>query len=1071
MVPEKGEFTNESLPEIFNQISDNYDTGKLILYSGNERKTIAFDKGKITFESSGRSRRQNIGRLLVGKGKVTQEQLLEALDEQQATGGLIGKIFVQKEYVSEEVIQEILKYQLEEDLFEVFAWNNGRYEFYEEENPYEENPDNTMTITLDIKEYLSEVSEKGRELNAFIEKLGSTKKIFVQNPEFVNAWKEHGPDENQVKVLELADGTRNIEDVVVESYFGKIKTIAFIVYCLENQILQEVAFDTLKAEADQAYEAKEFTSLLARKLGAILVNPDLSDEDRIEYKRRAQNVISTLNDAEAELISSRIGIEPVKLKPPVPDTAAKKKKMIIAAVAVLLVVIGGVAAFFVIRGRSAQTVNRKIQKAAAGGNKDPGGAVEKLQKLMAMIPGRYKQKVQGKIDGFKKRIAKEIHKAEGEADKAVKQGNYVRANRLLSTAIRRFKLHGNVTKLMLKVDNVRNLIKKKQKQEEGRAYQNFLKDLQTALEEGKLTDLRRKATRSRFSKKEEVAALVDKVKGIEKEVASLIEEGNRLLKSSTPLAAEKPLKKAIKKGGDLPAVQKAGKLIKEISEKLKQGWDDFSSARNEMSKGDQELYQKKLTVIAETYPGTDLCDQVVKEKKRVETYIRGAADLFRKIASADSVAGFLLKKKLLLEYPLSKEARKTKAVVTLRIFPYGAFVSVNKTRRSDTVLKLEYSLTDLSYSIHVSKKGFQPWKKDMLLEKQDSPESICILKKIPCWTKKNKKPSGISPIFYGNRLLVSQGGKVICLDQNTGSLMWMFQVNVSKPFILKPDGRRFIVSNPDFWDVKAAPLICGEDLIFSSLNSQVVRVSLRDGSQKWKYVTPFPVTRKTVYATVALKNNKPYICVVDDGGHFACIDFQTGKKAFTEKLSGFPLAQPVVMKSNVYVVDCSGRLSCFNLLREKCTAQIDLRDLETMKRVDMFAQDKCIIIRKDRYLKKITTQGKTLLETEISNPVIFTDKKDKALFLAGKNIQIVDLKSFKSKAISIPTFLRVTAIAAANSEGVCVCAPDYGLVLLSLTDGTIRCGYDFAADAGVIGTFSGKTLAVTDPSGQITLFK
>ena len=251
MFPPKGEFKNEDLPNIFQQIAEDYDTGKLRLYTGNSAKTLTFEKGKLTFGSSGQTRHRNLGRLLVGKGKITQEQLLEVLDEQQSNGGLFGKILVQKEIVTQEEINEILKYQLEENLFEVFSWDNGKYEFSEEDAPYAENPENSLTITLDIKEYLQEVSEKGRELNEFIKKIGSTKKIFRKNEEYVAAWKEHNPDENQVRLLELFDGEHNVEDIVAESYFGKIKTIAFICYCLENQIISEYPFEELKKEAEK----------------------------------------------------------------------------------------------------------------------------------------------------------------------------------------------------------------------------------------------------------------------------------------------------------------------------------------------------------------------------------------------------------------------------------------------------------------------------------------------------------------------------------------------------------------------------------------------------------------------------------------------------------------------------------------------------------------------------------------------------------------------------------------------------------------------------------------------------
>lgn len=52
---------------------------------------------------------KSLGELLVHAGKVTKEQLEEALGEQKTTGEPLGKVLVRKLYVKEEDIMEVLK--------------------------------------------------------------------------------------------------------------------------------------------------------------------------------------------------------------------------------------------------------------------------------------------------------------------------------------------------------------------------------------------------------------------------------------------------------------------------------------------------------------------------------------------------------------------------------------------------------------------------------------------------------------------------------------------------------------------------------------------------------------------------------------------------------------------------------------------------------------------------------------------------------------------------------------------------------------------------------------------------
>ncbi|GEM_PF-6316122 len=66
---------------------------------------IGFKKGDTIAE------RYELGQLLIMKGMISQQQLEEALSEQQKTKKFLGEILVEKGFVSKEILLECLTEQ------------------------------------------------------------------------------------------------------------------------------------------------------------------------------------------------------------------------------------------------------------------------------------------------------------------------------------------------------------------------------------------------------------------------------------------------------------------------------------------------------------------------------------------------------------------------------------------------------------------------------------------------------------------------------------------------------------------------------------------------------------------------------------------------------------------------------------------------------------------------------------------------------------------------------------------------------------------------------------------------
>ncbi len=93
-----------------------------------EGNIVAFDTKKLIETTKGMEI-DRIGKILVKKGLLNEEQLQDALLEQEKSKKKLGNILVIKGYIDVEVMKEILQNRMIEILVKVFSWRFGYYSF------------------------------------------------------------------------------------------------------------------------------------------------------------------------------------------------------------------------------------------------------------------------------------------------------------------------------------------------------------------------------------------------------------------------------------------------------------------------------------------------------------------------------------------------------------------------------------------------------------------------------------------------------------------------------------------------------------------------------------------------------------------------------------------------------------------------------------------------------------------------------------------------------------------------------------------------------------------------------
>ncbi|HET7294557.1 MAG TPA: DUF4388 domain-containing protein [Vicinamibacteria bacterium] len=129
-----GNLRTMSLPDILQWIAVGRKTGTLHLERRAVRKQLMFKDGAI-FSSWSNDPRESLGQFLVSERFITEEQLFRALLAQEKEGRLVGSILVDSGTLGEDDLRRALRAKAEESIYDLFHWDEGAFEFKEDELP------------------------------------------------------------------------------------------------------------------------------------------------------------------------------------------------------------------------------------------------------------------------------------------------------------------------------------------------------------------------------------------------------------------------------------------------------------------------------------------------------------------------------------------------------------------------------------------------------------------------------------------------------------------------------------------------------------------------------------------------------------------------------------------------------------------------------------------------------------------------------------------------------------------------------------------------------------------------
>jgi hypothetical protein len=183
-------------------------TGTLVITNKRVEKKIFFRRGRV-ISSASNDPREYLGQFLMSHGYLTEPELKKAMEVQQQSRILLGKILVMIEVITEPDLQRLMRLKAEEEIYDIFLWNDGEFYFIDDELPQME----MIALQVDVTGIIMEGTRRVDEWTRIRETIPNETVIPVPIEEIDASDLE----EVEEPIVRAIDGKRTIAEIVLES--------------------------------------------------------------------------------------------------------------------------------------------------------------------------------------------------------------------------------------------------------------------------------------------------------------------------------------------------------------------------------------------------------------------------------------------------------------------------------------------------------------------------------------------------------------------------------------------------------------------------------------------------------------------------------------------------------------------------------------------------------------------------------------------------------------------------------------------------------------------------------------
>lgn len=217
-MPIQGNLDEAPVADILQLLSLGRKTGCLALTDGSLRGEIHLDGGRVC-QATVFNRRDRLGDLLVRSGKLTRQQLDEAIAEHRSSGARrVSQILVESGQVARRELEQFVRAGVEEAVYFMFSWQNGSFAFTSNIRPQFQD----FLVSIDPEGLLLEGARRVDEWSLIQKKIPSFDLVFRIDRARLNGSAANLTEEQQ-RIVPLVDGSRDCTAIVETTGFSEFE--------------------------------------------------------------------------------------------------------------------------------------------------------------------------------------------------------------------------------------------------------------------------------------------------------------------------------------------------------------------------------------------------------------------------------------------------------------------------------------------------------------------------------------------------------------------------------------------------------------------------------------------------------------------------------------------------------------------------------------------------------------------------------------------------------------------------------------------------------------------------------
>ncbi|MDA3917973.1 MAG: DUF4388 domain-containing protein [Deltaproteobacteria bacterium] len=243
----QGDFEGLTLSSILQLLYNDQKTGVLTVSCDKEESKVFFEQGTIVYASAS-LKEARLGFLMRNDGIISAKQLQKCLALGRENKIYIGKILVDKGYISIDTLKKYNNKQVEAILYNLLFWKEGRFEYRDTKL----NLKGMIVTQLNPMKLILEASRRIDELSVFKEFIPSDNLVFQMSGK-VQSKEEIKLNANEWRILSLVDGTRSVHQIIKQSTYDEFAVYKIFFSMISSGLIEqkeEVQLDDKIGEDD-----------------------------------------------------------------------------------------------------------------------------------------------------------------------------------------------------------------------------------------------------------------------------------------------------------------------------------------------------------------------------------------------------------------------------------------------------------------------------------------------------------------------------------------------------------------------------------------------------------------------------------------------------------------------------------------------------------------------------------------------------------------------------------------------------------------------------------------------------